>query len=98
LQNGDVHDALGRQALLSFNRQRSGDVYFQSKPYYFSKKTGSNHGSPYNYDTHVPLIWYGVGVKPGRYVERVGVDNLAPTLSRILGLPAPPFAQAEALF
>lgn len=98
LETGDVHDDLGRQALLSFNRGRSGDVYFQTKPHYFSKRTGSNHGTPYNYDTHVPLIWYGVGVKPGVYVERVGVDNLAPTLSRILGVPAPPMTHAEILF
>jgi hypothetical protein len=98
LENGEVNDALGRQALLSFNRERSGDVYFQAKPYYFGRGTGSNHGAPYNYDTHVPLLWYGVGVKPGSYVERVGVDNLAPTLSRILGVPAPPLTQADILF
>jgi hypothetical protein len=98
LEKGEVHDALGRQALLSFNRGRSGDVYFQAKPYYQNRRTGSNHGAPYGYDTHVPLLWYGVGVKPGTYVDRVGVDNLAPTLSRILGLPAPPLTQARILF
>ena len=98
LERGEVNDELGRQAVLSFNRERSGDVYFQTKPYYFSRPTGSNHGTPYNYDTHVPLLWYGVGVRPGTYVDRVGVDNLAPTLSHILGVPAPPMAKARILF
>jgi arylsulfatase A-like enzyme len=98
LENAEVTDELGRQAVLSFNRERSGDVYFQAKPYYFTKTTGSNHGSPYHYDTHVPLVWFGVGVKPGTYVDRVGVDSLAPTLSRVLGVPAPPLTQARVLF
>jgi hypothetical protein len=98
LARGEVNDELGRQALLSFNPERSGDVYFITKPYYFNRPSGSNHGTPYNYDTHVPLLWYGVGVKPGTYVARVGVDNLAPTLARILGVPAPPLSRAEILF
>jgi predicted AlkP superfamily pyrophosphatase or phosphodiesterase len=98
LETGDFDDELGRRAWRSFNKARSGDVFYQTKPYYFSRAVGSNHGSPYNYDTHVPLLWYGVGVKPGVYAERVGVVDLAPTLSRILGLPAPPFAEGRVLF
>lgn len=98
MENGEVTDELGRRAILSFNREVSGDVYFQAKPYYFPKETGSNHGQPYNYDSHVPLIWYGVGVKPGVYPERAYVMDLAPTLSRILGIPAPPRAEGRVLF
>jgi hypothetical protein len=98
LERGDVHDELGRQALLSFNRERGGDVYFQAKPNFFSKATGTNHSTPYNYDTHVPLVWFGVGVKPGVYVQRVHVSDLAPTLSHLLGIPAPPLANGRVLF
>lgn len=57
-------------------------------PYYFSRATGSNHGTPYFYDTHVPLVWFGGGVKAGVHPERVWVSDLAPTLAGILGLPA----------
>ena len=98
LEKGDVNDRLGHSALLSFNRARGADVYFQTKPYYFSKATGSSHGTPYNYDTHVPLVWFGVGVKPGLHPEQVFVDDLAPTLAHLLGLPAPPFAEGRVLF
>jgi len=98
LESGAVVDELGRQAVLSFNRERSGDVYFQAKPLYFSREFGSNHGTPYNYDTHVPLVWSGVGVKPGVYTQRVNVADLAPTLARLLGLNAPPLAEGRVLF
>jgi len=98
LEKGEPAGALGRAAQLSFNRARSGDVFFQTKPYFFGKATGSAHGTPYDYDNHVPLIWYGAGIKPGVHPERVGVDDLAPTLAHLLGLPAPPQAMGRILF
>jgi Type I phosphodiesterase / nucleotide pyrophosphatase len=98
LEKGAVSDDLGRRAWLSFNRARSGDIFFQPKPYYFSRASGSNHGSPYNYDNYVPLLWYGMGVKPGTYPERVGVDDLAPTLAHLLGAPCPPLSNGRVLF
>jgi hypothetical protein len=98
LEKGEVNDELGRSALLSFNRARSGDVFYQPRPYFFSRTSGSTHGTPYNYDTHVPLIWFGPGVKAGVHPERVGVDDLAPTLAHLLGLPAPPQSEGRVLF
>jgi len=94
----DVSTDLGRRALLSFHAGRSGDVFYQTKPYWIDFIYGTNHGSPYSYDTHVPLLWYGVGVPVGVRTERVGVDDLAPTLSRLLRLPAPPQGEGRALF
>jgi len=99
LEQGEVHDRIGHQVLLSFNKERSGNLLVIVKPYYFQKSgMGISHGSPYNYDTHVPLLWYGVGVPRGEHTERVGVDDLAPTLSHLLGLPAPPKANGRVLF
>lgn len=90
----------GRHMLASFHSERSADVLFQLQPYFLlsSRTHGTTHGTPYNYDTHVPLLWFGVGVTPGVRTERVGVDDLAPTLSRILGLVAPPLAKGRVLF
>jgi arylsulfatase A-like enzyme len=44
------------------------------------------HGSPYDYDSHVPLIFYGAGVRPGKYSEFVRTVDLAPTLAELAGV------------
>ena len=98
LEAGVAHGQYAAATVLSFNAQRSGDLYYQVKPFWVDRKSGTNHGSPYNYDTHVPLLWFGVGVKPGRHTERVGVDDLAPTLAHLLGVNAPPMSQGRVLF
>ena len=46
----------------------------------------ATHGSPYDFDSHVPLIFYGDGVKPGKYPEFVRTVDLAPTLAAIAGV------------
>ena len=68
--------------------ERSGDLHILVKPnYIFWSGGGTTHGSPYDYDAHVPLIFMGVGVKPGRYDQRIRVNELAPTLGHLLGVP-----------
>ncbi len=47
--------------------------------------TGESHGSPYDYDSHVPIIFYGAGVKPGKHAEFVRTVDLAPTLAALAG-------------
>ena len=47
----------------------------------------AEHGTPYDNDAHVPVIFYGPWVKPGRYPERALVADMAPTLARIAGVP-----------
>ena len=46
----------------------------------------ASHGSPYDYDSHVPLIFWGAGVRPGRYAEFVRTVDLAPTLAELAGV------------
>ncbi len=52
---------------------------------------GTGHGSPYEYDLHVPVVLMGAGVKPGFYDKPAGPEDIAPTLGLLLGLeyPAP---------
>lgn len=50
---------------------------------------GTNHGSPYWHDRHVPLIFLGAGVRPGRSDQRVRTVDVAPTLAALAGIPAP---------
>src|SRR4029453_15166001 len=68
--------------------ERSGDLHILVKPnYIFWSGGGTTHGSPYDYDAHVPLIFMGGGVKRGRYDHRIRVNELAPTLGHLLGVP-----------
>ncbi len=87
----------GRYAAMyekTFHAERSGDVLYQTKPFYFNgsygnKDTGSTHGSPYSYDTHVPLIFWGAGVSIGTSAQPVAIADLAPTLCALLGIGTP---------
>ncbi|MBC6998513.1 alkaline phosphatase PafA [Cytophaga sp. FL35] len=73
-----------------YNQKRSGDVLVVLKPGTISYgKTGSTHGSPQIYDTHVPLLFFGKGVKRGSTVERTEIDDIAPTISALLGIAFP---------
>ncbi len=84
---------------LSWNAELSQDVVFSPKPYIVDRSpSGSNHGTPYDYDSHIPLIWFGAGIKPEVHVEYTGSDAIAPTLAALLGVPRPPEARAHPLF
>lgn len=98
LNAGQAAGDYAEGVLLSHFPDRSGDVFYYMKPFWVDRKFGSNHGTPYTYDAHVPLLWLGAGVKPGTYHARVGVEDIAPTLARILGLLAPPMSQGRVLF
>ncbi|CAM4394312.1 alkaline phosphatase PafA [Zobellia roscoffensis] len=73
-----------------YNQKRSGDVLVVLSPGTISyPKTGSTHGSPQIYDTHVPLLFYGAGIKQGSTVERSEIDDIAPTIASLLGIAFP---------
>lgn len=92
-------DAIGEAVRLSFYPPRSPDVMTVLKPFFIDRTSpGTTHGTPHDYDTHVPLLWHGAGVKPGVHATRTGVDDLAPTLSHLLGLPAPARTTGRILF
>jgi arylsulfatase A-like enzyme len=82
----------------SYNAGRGVDVVFVLKPYVVDRSVGSNHGTPYDYDNHVPLVWYGAGVPSGRHAEWVSGIQIAPTLTGLLGVPRPPQAAGQRLF
>jgi predicted AlkP superfamily pyrophosphatase or phosphodiesterase len=84
---------------LSYDPERSGQVFYVLAPYLLpgARPEGTTHGSPWTYDTHVPLLLFGSGIKPGRYGDVVGVADLAPTLSTLLGIPAPNGSQGRVL-
>jgi predicted AlkP superfamily pyrophosphatase or phosphodiesterase len=92
-------DALFDQMSRSWNRELSGDVEFALKPYWMmTTSNAATHGSPHPYDTNVPILFYGpTWVKAGRVDTRVEEVDIAPTLARILGVPAPSAAEGKPL-
>jgi hypothetical protein len=97
LAGGDV-PGLVRQFRLSFNPKRSGDVLYVLAPYNIpAGGAAATHGSPWRYDTHVPLLLLGSGVRPGKYTQMVSPAALAPTLARLLKVEDPPACVVDAL-
>ncbi len=69
---------------------RSGDIQIILKPGYIEGGlTGTTHGSWYPYDAHIPLLWYGWGIKKGKTKRETYMTDIAPTLSAILNIQMP---------
>jgi predicted AlkP superfamily pyrophosphatase or phosphodiesterase len=84
-----VTDTIGQQAALSYVAGRSGDLMVVWKPYWFESLSTSQHGSGYQYDTHVPLLLMGTGIAKGEYLTRVSPTDIAPTLAFLAGITLP---------
>ena len=71
--------------------KRSGSIQFILNPGWFDSpsRTGSTHGSPHLYDTHLPLLFYGWNIKPGRVTREVHMTDVAPTLATMLRVQTP---------
>lgn len=81
-----------------FNQKRSGDVLIMHDPAFISySRTGSTHGSGLNYDTHVPLLFYGAGINQGSTTKRTNIVDIAPTITTLLGISFPNGATGQPL-
>jgi predicted AlkP superfamily pyrophosphatase or phosphodiesterase len=74
-----------------FNASRNADIEFVLKPNWLNwySKKGTSHGTPYEYDTHVPLIFYGWKIKNSKSDADVKIIDIAPTISKLLGIESP---------
>ncbi len=74
-----------------YNHKRSGDIAFILEPGWVSSswKTGTTHGSSYTYDTHVPILFFGKGIKKGTTSAYHTVTDIAPTISTLLKIKFP---------
>ena len=84
-------DAVLAKMKKSYYADRAGDLVVVLKPYYLLSTyvTGTSHGTPHEYDTHVPLLVYGPGVPGGRRTEKVAPQQACPIVADFLGV-APP--------
>ena len=73
-----------------FDPVQNGEIVILEKPAYIEySTTGTTHGSPYTYDTHVPLIFYGLNIKHGESFDKKDITQIAPTLSQLLKITYP---------
>ena len=84
----------------SFHPDRSGDVLVATRPFFFwgkyaERDGGTTHGSPYDYDTHVPLVLVGPWFRGGVYGTRIDMADLSATLCKVLGIPTPPHCEGR---
>ena len=88
-----------RMASNSFDPKRAGDVFLVLDPYALpvSGSERTTHGSPWNYDSQVPLLLWGSAFRPGVYFSHCQPIDLAPTLAATLGLSQPSGAQGSPL-
>jgi predicted AlkP superfamily pyrophosphatase or phosphodiesterase len=88
-----------RAASNSFNPKRGGDVFVVLDPYAVpvSGSRETTHGSPWNYDSQVPLLLWGSAFKPGVYFSQCQPIDLAATLAATLGLTQPSGSQGSPL-
>jgi hypothetical protein len=71
-----------------YDPKQSGDMVVLDKTGYLEyKSTGTTHGSPNSYDTHVPLLFYGWHVPKGESHTKKTITQIAPTLSQMLKIP-----------
>jgi arylsulfatase A-like enzyme len=92
----------GTAAAVRYNHhpQRAGDIYIFQQPYWFMFDRGAvaaMHGSPWAYDTHVPIIFVGSGIDAARVSRLVHPIDVAPTLSALLNISPPAAAEGTVL-
>jgi len=93
LQASGTDDEWRDMVRRGYHHRESGDVLFILEPGYLPKsvdthsaRKGTSHGSAFNYDTHVPLLWYGKGIPDLEIHRRVEITDIASTLTQLLYL------------
>jgi arylsulfatase A-like enzyme len=83
-----VRDAIARRWVHMLSPELPVELAVTLEPYaYWAGTTYATHGTPHDYDAHVPVILYGPPFKAGRYDEFARVVDMAPTLAHVVGVP-----------
>ncbi len=89
LDNGIAGDFVATAAINGYFPPRSADLTLILEPGFIPGTKGTTHFSPYSYDRHVPVIFMGAGIKPGRYDGMIAPNDIAPTLATLLNIQTP---------
>ena len=103
IESGNIpNDYLHTLVANNHSKNRSGDIYVVLEPHRFvadmeGLTVAATHGSPWGYDTFVPLVFAGFKIDDEVVYDRVSTTDIAVTLSAILGIKAPSGAQGKIL-
>ena len=99
LVSRSINNEIGKLVQNGFHQRRSGDIAYVLKPatIIYGKK-GTTHGSPQVYDTHVPLLFFGKGIKKGRSFKKTRVMDIAPTVCAVLAISKPNGCTGDVLY
>lgn len=103
LEYGNVPDTeMTRAVMRNFNAKRSGDIYVVFEPNWFINdfdglEVASTHGSPWRYDSFVPVVFAGPGIAAQTVSRRIQTVDIAVTLSNLLGTKPPSGASGQVL-
>jgi predicted AlkP superfamily pyrophosphatase or phosphodiesterase len=89
MTGGATEDSVARLVANGYYPRRGADLEVLLEPYWIFPQAGATHGATFGYDTHVPVIFMGAGIKPGRYNNSIVVNDVAPTLATILDIETP---------
>jgi predicted AlkP superfamily pyrophosphatase or phosphodiesterase len=82
-----VHDMIARRWVHTLLPEHPIELVITLEPHWvWGRGADAQHGSPWDYDAHIPLVLYGAPFRPGRYEDTVSAVDLAPTLAAGLGL------------
>jgi hypothetical protein len=95
-------DPLVRKVQRAFHPKRSGNVLIVQDPFWYlypnPEQFSAMHGSPYTYDTHVPIMFAGPGVGHRVVHRRVGPEDIASTITTYLGVKPPSGSTGDTLY
>ncbi len=102
MRNGEMPEGeVGSRIANNFHPERSGDVMIVFEPHFFINDfdgltVASTHGSPWAYDTHVPMVFAGFGLRGGSVERTVHTVDIAPAIAALAGIESPAGAQGTA--
>lgn len=90
LQTANIPAELKRTLTNGYNQKLSGDVQYILKPNFFDGGSrGTTHGAWNPYDSHIPMLWFGWGIRSGRSNREVYMSDIAPTVAALLQIQMP---------
>lgn len=92
LRQGNYSEGGSKGSIIrGYHAKRSGDIVYILEPGWTESGStqGTTHGSHYTYDTHIPALFYGYGIKKGSSVQYHCITDIAPTISSLLNIKFP---------